>query len=36
MANFGDLMKQAQQLQTKLARIQEEEESDDRFWWRRR
>ncbi len=24
MANFGDLMKQAQQLQTKLARIQEE------------
>jgi DNA-binding YbaB/EbfC family protein len=24
MANFGDLMKQAQQLQTKLARVQEE------------
>lgn len=24
MANFGDMMKQAQQLQTKLARIQEE------------
>jgi DNA-binding protein YbaB len=24
MANMGDLMKQAQQLQTKLARIQEE------------